>query len=193
LFVRTAIAASAGGLAAELTGGKFANGAITAGMAHLFNAEGIRFGGLEGDAYRSKNAGVAFRSLGDAWDAALGEMKALGAQHYPDEAYRMSFIPELGVEFYERGGRYYYDTIQRGWSGGSDGGWVVLDTPGMVARGHMHWSNQDASRGDYANAAFWSARTPGYNAFVGSWTGYTRYWTNGQPYYSRTPDPVRPR
>lgn len=39
LLARTAIAAGAGGAAAELTGGKFANGAITAGMAHLFNAE----------------------------------------------------------------------------------------------------------------------------------------------------------
>ena len=38
-YVRTAFAATAGGLASEITGGKFANGAITASFAHLFNAE----------------------------------------------------------------------------------------------------------------------------------------------------------
>jgi hypothetical protein len=36
---RTTIAAIVGGTISEITGGKFANGAITAAMAHLFNAE----------------------------------------------------------------------------------------------------------------------------------------------------------
>jgi hypothetical protein len=36
---RTAIAATAGGVAAELGGGKFANGAMSAAFVHLFNAE----------------------------------------------------------------------------------------------------------------------------------------------------------
>jgi hypothetical protein len=40
VLARTAIAAAAGGTASVLTGGKFANGAITGAMAHLFNAEG---------------------------------------------------------------------------------------------------------------------------------------------------------
>ncbi|AGK56914.1 hypothetical protein HYPDE_26158 [Hyphomicrobium denitrificans 1NES1] len=38
-YVRTAFAATAGGLAAEITGGKFSNGAITASFARLFNDE----------------------------------------------------------------------------------------------------------------------------------------------------------
>ncbi|CAA2142181.1 FG-GAP-like repeat-containing protein [Hyphomicrobium sp. ghe19] len=41
LFVRTAFAATAGGLASEITGGKFSNGAITASFAHLYNDENI--------------------------------------------------------------------------------------------------------------------------------------------------------
>jgi len=36
---RTSVAAAIGGTAAELSGGKFANGAITSAMQHLFNAE----------------------------------------------------------------------------------------------------------------------------------------------------------
>jgi len=43
-FIRTAIAATAGGTASELTGGKFANGAITAAFAHLYNQEATRGG-----------------------------------------------------------------------------------------------------------------------------------------------------
>ncbi len=39
---RTAVAAIAGGTASELTGGKFANGALTAAFAQMWNAEGIR-------------------------------------------------------------------------------------------------------------------------------------------------------
>ncbi|WP_144061170.1 hypothetical protein [Hyphomicrobium denitrificans] len=40
-YVRTAFAATAGGLASEITGGKFSNGAITASFAHLFNDENL--------------------------------------------------------------------------------------------------------------------------------------------------------
>lgn len=39
IYTRTAIAATAGGLASEITGGKFSNGAITAAFAHLYNYE----------------------------------------------------------------------------------------------------------------------------------------------------------
>ncbi len=39
--IRTAIAAAAGGTASELSGGSFANGAVTGAMQHLFNAEGL--------------------------------------------------------------------------------------------------------------------------------------------------------
>ena len=40
-FGRVAVAAIAGGSAAELTGGKFANGALTAAFAQAYNAEGL--------------------------------------------------------------------------------------------------------------------------------------------------------
>ena len=36
---RTTIAAIVGGTVSRITGGKFANGAVTAAMAHLFNQE----------------------------------------------------------------------------------------------------------------------------------------------------------
>ena len=39
VFARTAIAATAGGISAELGGGKFANGALSAAFVHLFNGE----------------------------------------------------------------------------------------------------------------------------------------------------------
>ncbi|MDX2264090.1 MAG: hypothetical protein NW215_03860, partial [Hyphomicrobiales bacterium] len=39
-FVRTAVAATAGGTASVLSGGKFGNGAVTAAFAHMYNQEG---------------------------------------------------------------------------------------------------------------------------------------------------------
>ena len=44
VFARTAIAATAGGISAELGGGKFANGALSAAFVHLFNAEAAHGG-----------------------------------------------------------------------------------------------------------------------------------------------------
>ena len=61
LGLRLAIVAAAGGLASQLTGGKFANGALTAGFAYLFNqlaherrASGSS-GGSDDDKPRDKN------------------------------------------------------------------------------------------------------------------------------------------
>jgi hypothetical protein len=51
--VRTLIAAIAGGTISRLTGGKFANGATTAGFAHLFNAE--RVGSNKTESQSEKN------------------------------------------------------------------------------------------------------------------------------------------
>ena len=48
---RTAVAAIGGGLAAEITGGKFANGAVTAAFAHMLNAEAGRMLGALGTGY----------------------------------------------------------------------------------------------------------------------------------------------
>lgn len=39
IYARTAIAATASGLASEITGGKFSNGAVTAAFVHLYNQE----------------------------------------------------------------------------------------------------------------------------------------------------------
>ena len=49
---RTAIAATAGGIASELGGGKFANGARSAAFVHLFNAEGSNW--FEGQAVKEQ-------------------------------------------------------------------------------------------------------------------------------------------
>ena len=53
-----------------------------------------------------------FRERGPGMDAALKEMRDLGAQHYPEET-KSGFYPELGVKIYKRGGLYYYDQIAR--------------------------------------------------------------------------------
>jgi hypothetical protein len=68
----------------------------------------------EGGDFPSRNAGIGFESADRAWDAALKEMRDLGAQYYPEEAKSGGFIPELGVEIHKRDGLYYYDQIARG-------------------------------------------------------------------------------
>lgn len=148
-----------------------------------------RFGGAEGGDYPSRNAGIGFESAESAWDAALKEMKDLGAQYYPEEAKRSGFIPELGVEIFKRNGQYYYDRIARGYQEGALGGGVGLgDNNGAVARGHMHWDSQDESDGDRANARAYTQQVPDYNAWVGSWYGYKKYWHNGKPTGRGMPD-----
>ena len=54
--------------------------------------------------FRAAMRGSDFESAERAWDAAAKEMRDLGAQHYPNEAKSSSFIPELGVEIFKRGG-----------------------------------------------------------------------------------------
>ncbi len=146
-----------------------------------------RFGGAEGGDFPSRNAGIGFQSAESAWDAALKEMRDLGIQYYPNEAKSSSFIPELGVEIYKRDGRYYYDQIARGFQDGESGG-VGLGDSGAVARGHMHWRDQHESDGDGANARAYTQQVPDYNAWVGSWYGYRKYWHNGKPTGSPMPD-----
>ena len=147
-----------------------------------------RFGGDEGGDFPSRNAGIGFESADRAWDAALKEMKDLGAQHYPEEAKSRGFIPELGVEFHKRSGLYYYDQIARGFQHGALRGGVGLGDTGAVARGHMHWDSQFESKGDLDNARAYTQQVPDYNAWVGSWYGYRKYWHNGKPTGSPMPD-----
>jgi hypothetical protein len=148
-----------------------------------------RFGGAEGGDFPSRNAGIGFESAERAWDAAAKEMRDLGAQYYPDEAKSSRFIPELGVEIFKRGGLYYYDKIARGYQeGGAREGGVGFGDSGAVARGHMHWDDQQESDGDRANARAYTQQTPDYNAWVGSWYGFKKYWHNGKPMDGRMPD-----
>jgi hypothetical protein len=147
-----------------------------------------RFGGAEGGDFPSRNAGIGFQSAESAWDAALKEMRDLGAQYYPNEAKSSSFIPELGVEIFKRDGRYYYDQIARGYQEGALGGGVGLGDSGAIARGHMHWDSQLESKGDLDNAQAYTQQVPDYNAWVGSWNGYRMYWHNGKPTGSPMPD-----
>jgi hypothetical protein len=51
IMVRTTVAAVVGGTASELGGGKFANGAMTAAVQHLFNGEGAQGRKLDGGLY----------------------------------------------------------------------------------------------------------------------------------------------
>jgi hypothetical protein len=80
-----------------------------------------------------------------------------------------------------------YDQIARGFQEGAQGG-VGLRDSGAVARGHMHWDDQKESDGDRANARAYTQQTPDYNAWVGSWYGYRKYWHNGKPTGSPMPD-----
>lgn len=59
---------------------------------------------------------------------------------------------------------------------------------GAVARGHMHWDSQRASDGDRDNAQAYTQQVPDYNAWVGSWYGFKKYWHNGKPVESQMPD-----
>jgi hypothetical protein len=147
-----------------------------------------RFGGDEGGDFPSRNAGIGFESADRAWYAALEEMKDLGAQYYPNEAKSSSFIPELGVEIFKRNGLYYYDQIARGYHEGALCGGVGFGDSGAVARGHMHWDSQKESDGDLDNARAYTQQIPDYNAWVGSWYGYRKYWHNGKPTGSPMPD-----
>jgi hypothetical protein len=147
-----------------------------------------RFGGDEGGDFPSRNAGIGFESPDQAWYAARKEMIDLGAQHYPEETKSRGFIPELGVEIHKRGGLYYYDQIVRGFQDGALGGGVGLGDSGAVARGHMHWDNQYESDGDRANARAYTQQVPDYDAWVGSWDGFRKYWHNGKPTGSPMPD-----
>ena len=44
------------------------------------------------------------------------------------------------------------------------------------------------SKGDLDNAQAYTQQTPDYNAWVGSWYGYRKYWYNGKPTGSPMPD-----
>ena len=172
------------------TGQPSVNGPATGnGRGESGGGAGIkRFGGAEGGDFPSRNAGTGFASAESAWYAALKEMQDLGAQYYPEEAKSSSFIPELGVEIFKRNGLYYYDQIARGYQEGALGGGVGFGDSGAVARGHMHWDSQKESDGDGANARAYTQQVPDYNAWVGSWYGYRKYWHNGKPTGSPMPD-----
>lgn len=60
---RTAVAAIGGGLAAEITGGKFANGAVTAAFAHMLNAEAGRMFGAVGGGYGGAALGTGVAGI----------------------------------------------------------------------------------------------------------------------------------
>ena len=64
----------------------------------------------------------------------------------PEETKSRGFIPELGVEIYNRDGQYYYDQIARGFQDGALGGGVAFGDSGAVARGHMHRDSQLESK-----------------------------------------------
>jgi len=79
IYTDTALVALSGGLAAELTGGKFANGAITAAFANLFN----KWGGVAG---ATKAASEGLDLVDDAFMRFFGpSMNSLGA--------RLPFLP----------------------------------------------------------------------------------------------------
>jgi Domain of unknown function (DUF4329) len=74
MLARTAVAAAVGGTASVLSGGKFANGAITGAMGHLFNAEKIlERGKMFGRTYGiHSNGRCCFSSMSAATSALEG-------------------------------------------------------------------------------------------------------------------------
>jgi len=85
IYVDTAFVALAGGLAAEITGGKFANGAITAAFANLYNkwgrqlaqGVGVVLGGIAGGALAT--GGTAACAAGTGGACGLGAPWIIGA------------------------------------------------------------------------------------------------------------------
>ena len=68
-YIRTAMAATAGGIAAEITGGKFSNGTITAAFAHMYNDESHFFEAASAGLTVAGMAGVPL--AGEILDAAV--------------------------------------------------------------------------------------------------------------------------
>lgn len=178
----------------RLAGGKCANGAVSAAFASIYNGERApkRFGGMSESLVNTPNSGREFDSINAAWSSALEEMVGLGKKYYPDEYKANTFIPELGVEIIENGGRYSYGGIVTGVQlPGVRFGWVSFEYPGnsnIAARGHMHWINIAGSEPDLASAKEYydfrvSAGKPSYESYVGDWhRNYRVISRNGRPF-----------
>lgn len=129
-YVRTAFAASAGGLASEITGGKFANGAITAAFAHMFNAEahrpGIGHNGgppLESGTFLGRAGAFVGRYI-------FGPLGALISMTQPLNVGEPGREIELVDGFYEAKGtkfkfsKYYYEKL---WNTGRGGPFLISE------------------------------------------------------------------
>ena len=117
MIARTAIAAIAGGTASVLSGGKFANGAITGAMAHLFNQEGLGrtvargvgavLGGFAGGTVAAGATGVCASATGGACAIAAPEVVGGGI------ALGAATGSVMMASAYDAGG-YMYDTYVHG-------------------------------------------------------------------------------
>jgi hypothetical protein len=120
IAARTAIAAVAGGTAAELSGGKFVNGAATAAFQHLFNQEAARK--LQKRTFRL--GGGVVGPFGSEDEAAISASRGLALTDDTDLRERGRFILR------DPGGRYWH-SLRYGvgtLTGGSNGRNGVIDT-----------------------------------------------------------------
>ena len=92
---RTAIAATAGGIATELGGGKFSNGARSAAFVHLFNAEAIgsTFSNRETEVLRSRMQETKFETQSTTKSLLINAASALRPA---------SFSAEIGTGYYHK-------------------------------------------------------------------------------------------
>ncbi|SMN14533.1 Rhs family protein [uncultured Candidatus Thioglobus sp.] len=115
---RTAVAATAGGIAAELGGGKFANGARSAAFVHLFNAENLAekwqcMGECHGTGYGDINFMPEIEQRALAGDVALGlatlpvggGVAALSKAGYALKVWRYKNIGGIGINILKNGSR----------------------------------------------------------------------------------------
>jgi RHS repeat-associated protein len=146
---RTAFAAVVGGTAAELTGGKFANGAVTAAFMHIVNAE-------IGRAYSDPEAQAAYSTVGENplhWQDSLERSSDLQAWQENSAKYAgqdwicVMFDPSSTFDGDNAQGQMgtamWYDSagqLQEAWtvsSGGSTGRADLAGTMNRVPNGHF--------------------------------------------------------
>jgi hypothetical protein len=134
VILRTSIAAAAGGTASVLSGGKFANGAITGAMAHLFNNERLfrqYLNELREKLVQSKNS-----------DFVQSAREELGSRAWD----RPAVSPRWGAEDEPKCNLYVYDKRQ-------DAGMGIPLINGWRSYINSEWATSPPAAADWANTA----------------------------------------
>lgn len=193
---RTAIAAIIGGTASAISGGKFANGAQTAAMAQLFNAEVSNNRRLNAAQKRAELAAAALKSDGDTSYAKAVRKGRFAAGAWKCNQFVADKLSEVGLSpiMLSEGSPEFMTA--NGWANKNHHipGWEIVDTPmpGDVAAiprsgGSGHVGIYVEDRG-YFRSSVMAANEMGVgwsgshlrNNYVNSWAG-----ANGDTVYRR--------